>query len=412
MAAVLRKLKIQQPSREVVIPAEKAPAAPPLFQLRCSLAYAAPLGVNGAILPFLPVWLAGLAFSEFEIGVVLTAQLLLRLLAAPVAGYFADRMTERTLMLAWSGALTFLTALAMFYTHDFWTALIVIGVQAAVYAPYAPIVESIAVTGVRRWGFQYGAMRVWGSVAFMGVVLAVGELRGLWGNVVIPSAMAIGFLLTVGVAFLAPKLGETIARPAADPSSNASSLKRLDLHVLMIGASVAQASHGMFYAFGTIHWQDIGFSSGSIGVLWSAAIISEITVFFAAGWLARHVPSWSLMRIGCAMAVVRWTVFPMDIGFWGYMLLQVMHALTFAFVHIGLQHRLVESGREDQETSMQGTYVFYNGVFLALSTLLSGALYRQFGPSSYLAMSLLSVVSLAIIALAARLQPQRSGAGG
>jgi MFS transporter, PPP family, 3-phenylpropionic acid transporter len=395
-----------------VIPADKAPA-PPLFQLRCSLAYAAPLGVNGAILPFLPVWLAGLAFSEFEIGVVLTAQLLLRLLAAPVAGYFADRMAERTLMLAWSGALTFLTALAMFFTQDFWTALIVIGVQAAVYAPYAPIVESIAVTGVRRWGFQYGAMRVWGSIAFMGVVLAVGELRGWWGNIVIPSAMAIGFLLTVVVAFVAPRLGATVARPAAtDPSLNSNSLKRIDLHVLMIGASVAQASHGMFYAFGTIHWQEIGFSSGSIGVLWSAAIVAEITVFFTAGWLARHVPSWSLMRIGCAMAVVRWTIFPMDVGFWGYVVLQAMHALTFAFVHIGLQHRLVESVREDQESSMQGAYVFYNGVFLALSTLLSGALYREFGPSSYMAMSLLSIVSLGIIALAARLQPQRPASGG
>ena len=395
-----------------MIPAEKAPAAPSLFQLRCSLAYAAPLGVNGAILPFLPVWLAGLAFSEFEIGVVLTAQLLLRLLAAPVAGYFADRMAERTLMLAWSGALTFLTALAMFFTNDFWTALLVIGVQAAVYAPYAPIVESIAVTGVRRWGFQYGAMRVWGSIAFMGVVLVVGELRGLWGNVVIPYAMAIGFLMTVAVAFVAPKLGATVARPATDPSMATNSLKRIDLHVLMIGASVAQASHGMFYAFGTIHWQDIGFSSGAIGVLWSAAIVAEITVFFTAGWLARHVPSWSLMRIGCAMAVVRWTIFPMDVGFWGYVVLQAMHALTFAFVHIGLQHRLVESVREDQESSMQGAYVFYNGVFLALSTLLSGALYKQFGPSSYVAMSVLSIASLVIIAFAARIQPQRSGAGG
>jgi len=112
------------------------------------------------------------------------------------------------------------------------------------------------------------------------------------------------------------------------------------------------------------------------------------------------------------MAVVRWTIFPMDVGFWGYVVLQAMHALTFAFVHIGLQHRLVESVREDQESSMQGAYVFYNGVFLALSTLLSGALYKQFGPSSYVAMSVLSIVSLVIIAFAARIQPQRSGAGG
>ncbi len=276
---MLGKLKLQQPTREIVIPSNTAQSAPRFFQLRCAIAYGAPLGVNGVILPYLPVWLDGLAFTEFEIGIVLAAQLFLRVAAAPVAGLLADRMTERTLMLAWSGALSLLTAFAMFFTHDFWPVLIVVAVQAAVFAPYAPIVESIAVSGVRRWGFQYGSMRVWGSVGFVAVTLFVGELRGFWGLQAIPSAMAVGFLLTVAVAFAAPKLGRAVLRPDMDRTPQSSSLRRLDLHVLMIGASVAQAGHGMFYTFGTIHWQQIGFSNGSIGVLWSAAVVSEILVF-------------------------------------------------------------------------------------------------------------------------------------
>ncbi|MGK6314959.1 MFS transporter [Neorhizobium sp. DT-125] len=395
-----------------MIPAHAAPSAPRFFQLRCALAYGAPLGVNGVILPYLPVWLDGLAFTEFEIGVVLAVQMILRVLAAPTAGLFADRLTERTLVLAWSGALSLLTAFAMFFARDFWPLLIVIAVQAAVFAPYAPIVESIAVTGVRRWGFQYGSMRVWGSIGFVAAALAVGELRGIWGGHVIPPALAIGFLLTIAAAFAAPRLGRAVIVPAADKGLQPSALRRIDLHVLMIGASVIQASHGMFYTFGAIHWQQVGFSSGSIGILWSMAVIAEIMVFFAAGWIARRVPPWTLMRIGCAVAVLRWTLFPMPLGFWGYLALQLTHAFTFAFVHIGLQHRLVESVREDQESSMQGAYVFYNGVFLALSTFLSGLIYREFGPASYVAMSVVALVGLAIIALAARLQPQRLGAGG
>ncbi|MGK9050828.1 MFS transporter [Neorhizobium petrolearium] len=396
----------------MVIPPHAAPSAPRFFQLRCALAYGAPLGVNGVILPYLPIWLEGLALTEVEIGIVLAMQLLLRLLAAPVSGYVADRLPERTMVLAWSGGLTLLTALVMFFTHGFWPALLIVSIQAAVFAPYAPIVESIAVTGVRRWGFQYGSMRVWGSIAFMGFALLAGELRGIWGINTIPGMMAAGFLLTIAAAFVTPRLGRAPVGPSADKALSPSSLKRFDLHVLMIGASLAQAAHGMFYTFGTIHWQQVGFSSGSIGVLWSAAIVAEVTVFFAAGWLARKVPAWTLMRIGCAVAMVRWTLFPMPLGFWGYLVLQFTHACTFAFVHIGLQHRLVESVNEEQESSMQGAYVFYNGVFLALSTVLSGFLYRQFGPESYVVMSGLSLLALAIIALAARLQPQRPGAGG
>ena len=289
----------QQPAREIVIPADKAPAAPPLFQLRCALAYGAPLGVNGVILPYLPVWLDGLAFSEIEIGAVLSVQLLLRVLAAPAAGLLADRLSERTLMLAWSGALSLLTAVAMFFIGDFWPVLLVVGVQAAVFAPYAPIVESIAVTGVRRWGFQYGSMRVWGSIGFMAVALAVGELRGSWGFQAIPPAIAVGFLFTIAIAFVTPRLGRAVAGPAG-AGLNPSSMRRFDLHVLMMGASLAQASHGMFYTFGTIHWQQIGFSSGAIGILWSSSILFEIVVFFASGWIAKRISPWTLMRVGCA----------------------------------------------------------------------------------------------------------------
>lgn len=395
-----------------MIPAHTAPPAPRLFQLRCALTYGAPLGVNGVILPYLPVWLDGLAFTEFEIGILLAMQLLLRVLAAPVSGLFADRLSERTLILAWSGTLSLLTALAMFFARDFWSVLLVIGIQAVVFAPYAPIVESIAVTGVRRWGFQYGSMRVWGSIGFVAATLLVGELRGFWGIQAVPSAIAIGFLLTVAVAFAAPKLGRAAARTGIDKALQPSSLRRFDLHLLMIGASVAQSSHGMFYTFGTIHWQQIGLASGSIGVLWSAAVVAEILVLFAAGRIAGRLSPWSLMRIGCAVAVVRWTLFPLPLDFWGYMALQIMHAFTFAFVHIGLQHRLVETVREDQETSMQGAYVFYNGIFLALSTVISGVLYRQFGLTSYVVMSVLALIGLAIIALAAKLQPQRLASGG
>ncbi|WP_105370033.1 MFS transporter [Neorhizobium huautlense] len=394
-----------------MIPTQTAPAAPRFFQLRCALAYGEPLGVNGVILPYLPVWLDGLAFSEFEIGIVLAAQLLLRVFAAPVAGVFADRLGERTLMLVWSGALSLSTALAMFFSDTFWPVLLIVSLQAAFFAPYAPIVESVAVTGVRRWGFQYGAMRVWGSVGFMAVALIVGELQGYWGFQTIPPAVAVGFVLTVLVAFAVPRLGQAVIRPA-NAGFNPSSIRRVDLHVLMIGASIAQASHGMFYTFGTIHWQQIGFSSGSIGILWSAAIIFEIVVFLTAGRLAKSVSPWTLLRIGCAAAILRWSLFPFSLGFWGYIALQGLHAFSFAFVHLGLQQRLVESVQEHQESTVQGAYVFYNGVFLAISTILSGFLYRQFGVTSYLAMSLLALIGLATIAFAARIQPQRSGSGG
>ncbi|RWX75505.1 MFS transporter [Neorhizobium lilium] len=392
--------------------ADQALSPPRLFPLRCALAYGAAVAVNGVILPYFPVWLQGLAFSSFEIGIVLAAQMILRVAAAPFAGMLADRMTERSSMLAWSAILSLITAVMLFGTTNFWPVLIVFGLQAAVFAPYPPIVEAITVTGVRRWGFEYGAMRVWGSIGFVAVTLAVGELIGIWGAGIVPSALVVTFLVTLAVAFAAPKLGTPLPLPAAQSASASARRTPLHLHVLMLGAALIQASHGMYYAFSTLYWQQAGLSSSTIGVLWSAGVVAEILVFFSSGWIARRVSPWTLMRWGCVASVIRWALFPLPLGLWGTLALQLSHALTFALVHLGLQHRLVESVREDQEASVQGAYVFYGGALLGLSTLASGLLYKQFGGFGFLGMSLIALAGLATISLAARLQPQRSGSGG
>jgi PPP family 3-phenylpropionic acid transporter len=395
-----------------VIPADKALSAPRHFPLRCALAYGAAVAVNGVILPYFPVWLQHLAFSSFEIGAILAAQMILRVLAAPLAGLIADRLPERGAMLVWSAGLSLITAIALFVTQSFWAVLLVFGLQAALFAPYPTIVESIAVTGVRRWGFQYGMMRVWGSIGFVAATLAAGHWVGIAGGDAVLPALVIAFLVTIAGAVAAPRLGKSGATPALARGPDAGRRARFDLHMLMFGASLIQASHGMFYAFGTLHWQQMGFSSGAIGVLWSAGVLAEILVFFSAGWIARRLSPWTLMRIGCAVAIARWAIFPLSLGLVGYLVLQIAHAFTFAFVHLGLQYRLVESVREEQESSVQGAYVFYNGALLGLSTLLSGLLYRQFGSLGFLGMSFIAIAGLLTIALAARLQPHRAAAGG
>ena len=382
------------------------------FQLRCALAFAAPIGVNGIILPYFPVWLNSLAFSEFEIGIILAIPMIVRIVSAPIVGAIADRLHERARVLVWSGALSFLTAIALFAVTGFWPVLIVYGLQAAFFAAYVPVVDSIAVSGVRRWGFQYGSLRVWGSIGFVVTSLLMGQLIGLWGGGVLPAVASAAFALTVAAAFAAPRIGR-LRKPSPSLGRwKPGALGRLDLHMLMIGASVAQASHAMFYAFGAIHWQQMGFSGTEIGILWSTAVIAEIIVFFASALIARHFSAWTLMRLGCAVAVVRWMLFPMPLGFGGYLLLQSMHAFTFTFLHIGVQHKLVEAVQEEQESSMQGTYFFYSGAFLALATFLSGVLYRSHGSASYPAMAAAALLGLLLLALAARLQPQSAASGG
>ncbi len=393
--------------------------APPFFAARIALVFCAPMMVNGIALPFFPVWLETLSMSDFQIGIVLAVPMFVRVFTAPVAGIIADRLGERSIVLLWSGLLSLLTALALFATGSFWPVLLLYTLQGAVYSPYVPITEAIMLSGVRRWNFDYGRMRLWGSLAFIVATMIGGWLAGLYGGAMVLPAMAAAFVLTVLGAVIAPKIGKPrrpspIAAIATMPTK--STLRQADVQLMLIGVSLVNASHAMLYAFSAIYWQKMGFSGVDVGILWSAGVLAEVVFFLFAVQLRRRFNLWSMMTVGSAVAVGRWVLFPMDMSFAGYFALQCLHAFTYALIHMSAQSRLVERVAEEQEAAAQGLYYFYTGVFTALATFVSGYAYNWYGVEGFYLMSfvaaagLLSVVAGRLVA--PRAQPQSEASGG
>ncbi|WP_275782914.1 MFS transporter [Pararhizobium gei] len=388
--------------------------APAYFVPRIALLFCAPLIVNGFAMPYFPVWLSTLSLNDLEIGIILSVPMFVRVVTAPLVGVLADRIGERAEVLIWSAVLSFFTALALFVSPSFWCVLIIYALQGAVYSPYVPIVEAIALTGVRRWGFDYAMMRLWGSIAFIGATMLGGALIGIYGGGMVLPAMAGGFALMILLTFLAPRVGRP-RRPStlttlteAPPKA----LRKPDLQLLLVGVTLINGSHAMLFAFSAIYWQHIGFSGTEIGLLWSAGVAAEVAMFFCARMIIRRFSLWTMIFTGCWLAVVRWVIFPMDIGFWGYFALQCFHAFTYAIMHTGMQNMLVQRVPEEQEASAQGLYFFYTGVFTAIFTFTSGYFYTRFGVDGFYSMSVVALAGCGAALAAWMLQPQRSGRGG
>ncbi len=165
-----------------------------------------------------------------------------RVLVAPIIAMYADRMKERADVLLWSGGLSLLTAVALCWTTNFWPVLIVFSMQGATFAPYLPVVELIVISGVRRWGLDYGSMRVWGSIAFIASTLIGGEMIGYWGGSMVLPVMIFGFVTTVLMAIYCPRIGPTRRRgtPVDIPAATGSSLRQPHLLVLFWGVAIRQ----------------------------------------------------------------------------------------------------------------------------------------------------------------------------
>lgn len=372
-------------------------AAPSRFAVRCAIAYAAAMGVNGILLPFFPVWLKSLFLNDFQIGLILTVPIIFRIFAAPVAGAIADRINERARVLVLSAAISVLTAIALIWAGDFWMVLIVFSLQGAAFAPYTPVLESITVMGVRRWGYRYGLIRVWGSIGFVTVTMLAGFAIARLGGGAVPSLVLVAFILTLLAAMVAPRLGRAKVEPASAKGGAAVRLPfKSSLNLLMIGCTLTQSTHGMYYAFSAIHWESIGFSGSQIGLLWAAGVLAEILFFFLSGVIVRRLSAVNMIVIGSLVAALRWGLFALPLSFSASLLLQTSHAFSFAFLHFGMQQKIVEVVHESQESSVQGRFFFYNGAFLALSTFVSGLIYQRFGQNAYFVMAGLALLGLAL----------------
>ncbi|MBB4064593.1 MFS transporter [Gellertiella hungarica] len=383
-------------------------APPPWYRTRSSLVFCSPMIVNGMALPFFSVYLKSLGFSDYEIGVIQGVPLIVRVLVMPVAAMIADRLPDRAWVLIASALLSLATALGLFGAAGFLPVLLLYTLQGAVYSPYVPVAESLFLTGVRRWGYDYGSMRLWGSVAFIFSTLAGGYAIQAWGGGVVLYGMVFGFFLMVMMGLAAPRTGRS-ERPKSDVRPAPRTLRRIDLQLAMIGVSVVQSSHAILYTFASIHWIQLGFTGSSIAFLWATGVLAEILTFVFSKRLYVRFSAWTLMGIGASAALVRWVLFPLPEDYVSFLFLQSMHALTFGFCHIGIQRLIVETVGGEQEASAQGTYYFYNGSFLAVVTFVSGYLNVAFGVHAYTIMAFVVLAGVAIAAFGRARRPAAAG---
>ena len=147
---------------------------------RVASMYAAMFYVAGITTPYIAVWLGDIGFSIVEIGLMSVIPQLLRSFCAPAVGFEADRRQAHRGLVIGLAVLGLLAWLMLVRTPGFALALTAF-VLVALSNTMSPLVESIAMAGVRTQGHDYGRMRLWGSAAFVAANLVGGWIIGGFG---------------------------------------------------------------------------------------------------------------------------------------------------------------------------------------------------------------------------------------
>jgi MFS transporter, PPP family, 3-phenylpropionic acid transporter len=128
--------------------------------------------------------------------------------------------------------------------------------------------------------------------------------------------------------------------------------------LLLLAAGLAQASHAVFYTFGTLHWRALGLSTAWSGTLWAISIVAEVALFAYSAAVVRRIGPAQLIVLGAGAAVIRWFIMGLDPPLSLLLPLQILHALTFGATHIGAIHCLGRAVPETQAGTAQALYSF------------------------------------------------------
>jgi PPP family 3-phenylpropionic acid transporter len=351
----------------------------------------------GVVSPFLPAFIQSRNIPPEQIGLIFAAGTAIRLLSAPVAGRLADRLTARREILAICAIAAAIGALLYLPVAGLWAILLVSLFQAIALAPLAPLSDALALLAAKREcnapqpGFEYGWVRGTGSAAFIVGSIMVGSAVSSWGLAVILWTQAALLMMVPLATRLVPEESNRSPSQRAITKDTVAALLRMPVfqRVVLVAALIL-GSHAMHDTFAVIRWSGAGISPAMASALWSESVAAEVVVFFLIGppLLARLRPA-GVLAVAAAAGVVRWVAMAASTSVIALALVQPLHGLTFAALHLACMRVIAAIVPERLAATAQAMYALGAGATTALLILASGWLYARLGAQGFLLMALL-----------------------
>jgi MFS transporter, PPP family, 3-phenylpropionic acid transporter len=356
-----------------------------------SLFFAAVFLFIGVHLPFWPVWLTAHGVAATEIGILLSVSSWIRAFAPPLIAQIADRTGKTKPLIVWMVAATLASHFLFLFVDGFWPLLAVSALVALTFGAILPLSENLAMRVSHDHGFDYGRVRLWGSLTFI-----VGASFG--GRLLV--GREADFILTLLLGTLGLTLIASLALPSLPAVPKMQGTRRPIVHLLsrpifivfLLAVGLTQASHAALYGFGTLHWRAAGIADDVIGMLWAEGVIAEIALFAFSGAVARRLGPMRLLALGVAAGLIRWCVLGLTTELWALVAVQGLHALTFAATHLAAMHFLLRAVPASYSSTAQSLYSgLAAGALMGVAMIAAGALYGAFGGAAFLSMAALSL---------------------
>ncbi len=336
----------------------------------------------GMFAPYWSLYLQSLHFSAIEIGILMSMQPVMRMVAPGVWGWLADRSGKRQLVVQVAATLSALFYLGTFFATSFWGMMAVLVLMNFFWSASMPLVEATTLSYLGKNTAHYGRIRSWGSIGFIVSVVGLGYA---FDYIAIAWLLWAGLVCEIGILIFSRQIPKTEVLAHHTDSQPIRQIVLQPRVLALFGACfLMSVAHGPYYTFYSIYLVEHGYAKSAVGALWALGVICEIGVFFLMPQLVRRFGFVHILLFSLAAAVLRFLLIGWAVDVLLLILVaQVLHAATFGAYHaasVGLVHESFQGRHQSKGQALFGSVTYGAGGMLG--GLASGPIWQHWGASA------------------------------
>ncbi|HMA90770.1 MAG TPA: MFS transporter [Burkholderiales bacterium] len=367
--------------------------------------YFAHFAYAGAFMAYFPLYLAERGLDAGRIAAVLALPQVARIFAPGLWGWVADRWRAQRGVVVLSCSALAAGLVLLPFAQGFAAIAALIALMSVLSAGGLPLVEAITLTSLAGQSGRYGPIRLWGSLGFIGAVLAVGAWLDAAAVRLLPAVLFSLAFVALAAALALP--GARSHGPAPADDGERGRFANGGVRALLAAGFCMAVAHGALYAFFSLHLEQLGYSGKAIGAFWTLGVLAEIAVFLYLPTIFRRFALSTILQAGLLAAVLRFLAIAWAAEHVAVLVLaQLLHGATFGAFHsasVAAVHRLFPGSVQARGQALFSSLSY--GAGGAAGTLLAGWAWGWYGAPA--AFSLAAVAALAGVFLARELRQAR-----
>ena len=289
---------------------------------------------DGLVSPYASLFFLDRGFSVIEIAVLMSMLQITRIIGPFSWGWLSDYLSNRIGIIRFCACLAALVFTTIYFLHSYIGFFIWMFVLHTILSSLMPLGESATVHALFKdnsFDKRYGRLRLWGSIGFIAMVLAAGEL---FQRKTIELYPFVGTVVLFALALITFCLHEPkMERRKMVKGELLIVLFNPDVRWFLLSGFFMIFAHAALYVFYSLYLANLGYDKFQIGLFWALGVMAEVVFFYFQSKVLSRLDAEVILQASFGIGVIRFALMAF-LPFTSVLIIaQIMHAGTFAAHH-------------------------------------------------------------------------------